>query len=203
MDDIKDYFTELKNFIKIEKIEQSLDSEMTDNSYMYQTSKLGLEEQIQKYEEQMHSMPMMEDLKQDFTNDLCKVMKNEKTELSLHPETSDSCFIGQTRESILSDKTEEINQNRCMSYNQDKPRNSPNKDGHAGNFKDEEQNSSNENGTLQLVSAAKQFSKNHGLMHSSRKTFKFSASKPHQLAALSLNTAYLQEYLEGMSLGFS
>uniref|UniRef100_A0A2C9L6X5 C2H2-type domain-containing protein n=1 Tax=Biomphalaria glabrata TaxID=6526 RepID=A0A2C9L6X5_BIOGL len=59
-----------------------------------------------------------------------------------------------------------------MSYNQDKPRNSPNKDGHAGNFKDEEQNSSNENGTLQLVSAAKQFSKNHGLMHSSRKTFK-------------------------------
>ncbi|KAI8771478.1 zinc finger protein 254 [Biomphalaria glabrata] len=93
MDDINDYFTELKNFIKIEKIEQSLDSEMTDNSNMYQTSKLGLEEQIQKYEEQMHSMPMMEDLKQDFTNDLCKVMKNEKTELSLHPETSNSCFM--------------------------------------------------------------------------------------------------------------
>ncbi|KAK6980374.1 zinc finger protein 254, partial [Biomphalaria glabrata] len=53
--------------------------------------------------EQIHSMPMIDELKQDFTNDLCNVMKNEKTELSFLKETSGFSFIGQTWESILSE----------------------------------------------------------------------------------------------------
>ncbi|XP_055875179.1 uncharacterized protein LOC106063580 isoform X4 [Biomphalaria glabrata] len=104
MDDMKHDFTnELKTILKSEKIDWSLESEMTDDTSMYETSKLSLEEQTQKSDEQIHSMPMIDELKQDFTNDLCNVMKNEKTELSLLPETSGCSFIGQTWESILSE----------------------------------------------------------------------------------------------------
>ncbi|KAK0065583.1 zinc finger protein OZF, partial [Biomphalaria pfeifferi] len=47
MDVLKqDFTTELKN-MKTENIEWSLDSEMTENSYMSQTSRLFLEEQTQ------------------------------------------------------------------------------------------------------------------------------------------------------------
>ncbi|KAK0066002.1 zinc finger protein 583, partial [Biomphalaria pfeifferi] len=71
---------------------------------------------------------------------------------------------------------QQINPNQDMDSNQDKPRNSPYKDVHAGNLEDEEQNNSIENRTLQLVSAEKPFStssisKNHELMHGFRKTF--------------------------------
>nr|KAI8729325.1 zinc finger protein 254-like [Biomphalaria glabrata] len=142
MDDIRHDFTnELKTILKSEEIDWSLESEMTDDSSMYETSKLSLEEQTQKSGEQIHSMPMIDELKQDFTNDLCNVMKNEKTELSFLKETSGFSFIGQTWESILSEQ--KINPNQDMASNQDKLRNSPNKDVHVGNLEDEEQNSSN------------------------------------------------------------
>ncbi|KAK6980375.1 zinc finger protein 583, partial [Biomphalaria glabrata] len=66
---------------------------------------------------------------------------------------------------------QKINPNQDMASNQDKPRNSPNKDVHAGNLEDEEQNSSNENGTLQLDSAEKPFSTSSISKHCFRKTF--------------------------------
>uniref|UniRef100_A0A2C9JSV0 C2H2-type domain-containing protein n=1 Tax=Biomphalaria glabrata TaxID=6526 RepID=A0A2C9JSV0_BIOGL len=165
MDDIKHDFSELKNFIKIEKIEQSLDSEMTDKNYIYETSNLSLAEQTRVPKSEEHSMSMMDDLKQDFTNDLCEVIKNEKIESSLHTDRSEYSFIGQSCESILSEQ--KINLNPGMTYNQDKPRNSPHKDVYA----------SNENRTLQLVyaeqlSSISSFSKNVELMHYSIKTFK-------------------------------
>ncbi|KAK0066007.1 zinc finger protein 254, partial [Biomphalaria pfeifferi] len=156
MDDMRHDFTnELKTILKSEEIDWSLESEMADNSSMYETSKLSLEEQTQKSEEQIQSMPMIDELKQDFTNDLCNVMKKEKTELSFLPETSEFSFIDQTWESILSEQ--KIYPNQDMASNIDKPRNSPNKDVCDGNIKDEEQYSSNENRTLQLVSDEKPF----------------------------------------------
>ncbi|KAK0066008.1 zinc finger protein 155 [Biomphalaria pfeifferi] len=161
MDDIKHDFSELKNFIKIEKIEQSLDSEMTDKNYIYETSNLSLAEQTRVPKSEEHSMPMMDDLKQDFTNDLCEVIKNEKIESSLHLDRSEYSFIGQSCESILSEQ--KINLNPCMTYNQDKPRNSPHKDAYA----------SNENGTFKLKELKSYTTlRRHELAHSGEKPFK-------------------------------
>ncbi|KAK6980383.1 zinc finger protein 583, partial [Biomphalaria glabrata] len=134
-----DFINDLKPIVKIEKIDWSLYSKLRDYNYKYQTS-----ENTQTSEEKMHSMSMMDDLKQDSTNDLFNVMKNEKTEFSFHPDTLEYSFVVQTLESILSEETEQqINQSQDMASYQDKPRNSPNKDVHAGNLEDEEQNSSN------------------------------------------------------------
>uniref|UniRef100_A0A2C9L3I7 Uncharacterized protein n=1 Tax=Biomphalaria glabrata TaxID=6526 RepID=A0A2C9L3I7_BIOGL len=104
-----DFTNELKPIVKIEKIDWLLHSELKDYNCKYQTSKLSLKEKTQTSEEQMHSISMMDDLKQDFTNNLCNVMKNEKTEFSFHPETLEYSFIGQTLESILSEETEDSN----------------------------------------------------------------------------------------------
>ncbi|KAK0049239.1 zinc finger protein 254 [Biomphalaria pfeifferi] len=50
MDDMKHDFTnELKTILKSEKIDWSLESEMTDDTSMYETSKLSLEEQTQRH----------------------------------------------------------------------------------------------------------------------------------------------------------
>ncbi|XP_055896890.1 uncharacterized protein LOC106079788 isoform X3 [Biomphalaria glabrata] len=99
-----DFTNELKPIVKIEKIDWLLHSELRDYNCKYQTS-----ENTQTSEEQMHSISMMDDLKQDFTDNLCNVMKNEKTEFSFHPETLEYSFIGQTLESILSEETEDSN----------------------------------------------------------------------------------------------
>ncbi|KAI8779479.1 piggyBac transposable element-derived protein 4 isoform X2 [Biomphalaria glabrata] len=110
MDDMNlDSTNKLKKIMKIEKIERSLDSEKTENSYMSskaKTSKTILAEQTQTTEEQIQSVLMVDDMKQDCTDDISSVTKMENIESSLHIKTPEYRSIGQTFDSFLSEETE-------------------------------------------------------------------------------------------------
>ncbi|KAK0059575.1 zinc finger protein OZF-like isoform X1, partial [Biomphalaria pfeifferi] len=130
MDDIEQDFTkDLKNVLKIEMIESSLDPETPKNSFTGQT---------QTSEDQSHSISMMADSEQDFTNDLKNVMKIEKLESSLHSETLEVTSTGHTFEEFLAERQKNIaKQTQEMISNEDVDAgNTPQKDELAENLKD-------------------------------------------------------------------
>ncbi|XP_055888152.1 uncharacterized protein LOC129926678 [Biomphalaria glabrata] len=87
MNDIEQDFTsDLKNVIKIEKLESSFDAET-------QTS-----------EDRILPKSMMTDTEQDFTYDLKNVMKIENLESSLHSETLEVTSTGHTSEEFVAER---------------------------------------------------------------------------------------------------
>ncbi|XP_055895399.1 uncharacterized protein LOC106073473 isoform X4 [Biomphalaria glabrata] len=103
LDGIKEIFNnDLKNVMKIEKIESSLHSETPEITSTGHTAEEISAEERQSCEEQSHSV--LDDIKQDFTNDLKNAMKIEKTESILHSETPENISTGHTLEQYLAEE---------------------------------------------------------------------------------------------------
>ncbi|KAK6975813.1 zinc finger protein 85 [Biomphalaria glabrata] len=157
MDDLKQNMNECKNGIKIEKIDWS---DTPENSFAGQTYELTLAEEAQGSEEQSHSRSMLDDMKQDFTNDLKNVLKIEKKESSLHSETHKMSSSLPTFEEET--QKQMVNWNEEMTLMQDMyARNTPNKDGYTENSKNEAHNFSYNNRNQQLVNTEKKFDQFH------------------------------------------
>ncbi|XP_055895401.1 uncharacterized protein LOC106073472 isoform X1 [Biomphalaria glabrata] len=133
LDDIKENFTnDIKNAMKVEKIESSLHSETPEI-----TSTDHTVEERQSYEEQSHSV--LDDIKQDFTNDLKNAIKIEKTESILHSETPENISTGHTLEQFLAEEKQKkmVNKNQEWTLNQDMYARNTKKDWYARNLNDE------------------------------------------------------------------
>ncbi|KAK0059511.1 zinc finger protein 708, partial [Biomphalaria pfeifferi] len=89
------------------------------------------------YEEQSHSV--LDDIKQDYTNDLKNAMKIEKTESMLHSETPENISTGHTLEQYLAEEKQKkmVNKNQEWILNQDMYARNTKKDWYAPNLKDE------------------------------------------------------------------
>ncbi|KAK0059513.1 zinc finger protein 501-like isoform X2 [Biomphalaria pfeifferi] len=119
LDDIKQDFTnDLKNVMKIEKIESSLHSETPEITSTGHTVEEFSPEETLSSEEQNPSM--LDDIKQDFTNDLKNAINIEKIEFILHSETPQIFSIGHTIEQSLAEETQKkkVNQIKEMTLNQ-------------------------------------------------------------------------------------
>ncbi|KAK0059512.1 zinc finger protein 708, partial [Biomphalaria pfeifferi] len=157
LDDIKQNFTnDLKNVMKVEKIESSLHSETPEITSTGHTVEEISAEERQSYEEQSHSV--LDDIKQDFTNDLKNAMRIEKTESNLHLETPENISTGHTLEQYLTEEKQEkkVNKNQEWTLNQDMYARNTKKDWYAPNLKDEGQ-FSYYNRTNQLAFAEEKF----------------------------------------------
>ncbi|KAK0059580.1 zinc finger protein OZF-like isoform X1, partial [Biomphalaria pfeifferi] len=158
MDDMKQNTNERRNVIKIEKIDWT---DTLENSFTGQTYEITYAEEAQTSKEQTHSRSKMDDMEQDFTNDLKNILKIEKIETSLHSETQELFSSSQTLEDKEKQK-KRVNQNEEMTLNQDlHVINTLNKDGHSGNLKDKEHNVSYRIGTHHLVYAEKKSGQSH------------------------------------------
>ncbi|KAK6979860.1 zinc finger protein 525 [Biomphalaria glabrata] len=198
MDDMKqDVSDELRN-VKIERKECSPRSDTSEHSSTIgQTFEFVTSEKTKISEEPILSRSIMNDLKQDVTNDLKNVIKIEKNESSSDTETSEYSSTSQSLELFLADETQKkenkLSQEmifHCDIYPSNAQdvyaRNTPYKDLYAGNLKDQGTNHSNENKLHQLIDAGKQANqsqmctetfcgsltvKNNEMMCSGKKTF--------------------------------
>uniref|UniRef100_A0A2C9KP03 Uncharacterized protein n=1 Tax=Biomphalaria glabrata TaxID=6526 RepID=A0A2C9KP03_BIOGL len=106
MEDMKqDLSDEFRN-VKIERKECSPRSDTPEHSSIGQTFEFITSEKTKISEEPTLSRSIMNDLKQDVTNDLKNVIKIEKNESSSDTETSEYSSTSQSLEIFLADETQ-------------------------------------------------------------------------------------------------